>query len=104
MRFLLPVLPCYNAFFSKLAVTSSMSERQAITSEQLLSMANQLIQSHDDYLEGMIASSVEEKAGVLIFKGEYFLNEQGLPTQNTTRAFNMFKYLAHVLSKQYRLS
>ena len=81
-----------------------MSEKQRISSKALLKIANQHIQSHDDFLEGMAALSVEEKADVLIFKGEYFLDEHGLPTQNTTQAFNMFKYLAHVLSKQYSLT
>ena len=80
-----------------------MDNKTLITSEALLNIANQLIQEHDDYIEGMAALSVEDKAGVLVFKGEYFLDENGIPSQNTTRAFNMFKYLAHVLSKKYSL-
>ena len=30
---------------------------------------------YDDYIEGMRATSVEEKEGVLVFKGEYFLDD-----------------------------
>ena len=44
-----------------------------------------------------------QKNGVLVFRGEYFLNEQGLPTPKSTAVFNMFKYLAHELSEKYRL-
>jgi hypothetical protein len=66
-------------------------------------IANQIIQEHENYLEGMRATSVEERDDVLIFKGDYFLSEQGLPTEKTTAVFNMFKYLAHHLSKEFTL-
>ncbi|MGD1317695.1 DUF2498 family protein, partial [Enterococcus faecium] len=39
-----------------------------------------------------------------VFKGEFFLDEQGLPTAKSTAAFNMFKHLAHVLSEKYHLA
>ncbi|MGR5120037.1 YciN family protein [Vibrio astriarenae] len=80
-----------------------MSEKKNISKFDLLLIANQIIQEHDDYIKGMRADSVEEKEGVLIFKGEYFLDDNGLPTQNTTAVFNMFKYLAHHLSKEFTL-
>jgi hypothetical protein len=31
---------------------------------------------------------------VLVFSGEFYLDEQGLPTPKSTAVFNMFKYLA----------
>ncbi len=80
-----------------------MSSKKNISNFDLLLIANQVIQEHDDYIEGMRADSVEEKEGVLIFKGEYFLDDNGLPTPNTTAVFNMFKYLAHHLSKEFTL-
>ncbi|MDD1782701.1 YciN family protein [Enterovibrio sp. ZSDZ35] len=80
-----------------------MSQKAPISAEELLNIANQMIRDHDEYLEGMHAESVEEKAGVMVFKGEYFLDENGLPTPKTTLVFNMFKYLAHQLSKQYTI-
>lgn len=80
-----------------------MSEKKSISSADLLLIANQLIQDHDTYLEGMQAISVEEKAGVLVFKGQYFLDDNGLPTENTTAVFNLFKYLAHQLSPEFTL-
>ncbi|MCL4136058.1 UNVERIFIED_CONTAM: hypothetical protein GTU68_009439 [Idotea baltica] len=49
----------------------------------------------------MRTTSVEEKDEVLVFKGEYFLSEEGLPTEKTTAVFNMFKHLAHQLSKEF---
>lgn len=81
-----------------------MSDRKFIEEFDLLLIANQIIQEHDDYIEGMRATSVEEKDDVLVFKGEYFLDEKGLPTANTTAVFNMFKYLAHHLSKEFTLN
>lgn len=79
-----------------------MSQQNAISQFELLLIANQIIQDHDDYIEGMRATAVEEKDGVLIFKGEYFLQD-GMPTTHTPAAFNMFKYLAHHLSKEFTL-
>ena len=61
-----------------------MSEKKAISQFDLLLIANQIIQEHDDFIEGMRADSVEEKEGVLVFKGNYFLDDNGLPTMNTT--------------------
>lgn len=80
-----------------------MSDKKSVSEFDLLLIANQIIQSHDDFIEGMRTDSVEEKEGVLIFKGNYFLDDKGLPTANTTAVFNMFKYLAHHLSKEFTL-
>ncbi|EGU55658.1 hypothetical protein VINI7043_03538 [Vibrio nigripulchritudo ATCC 27043] len=80
-----------------------MSSKKPISQFDLLLIANSIIQEHDNYIEGMRADNVEEKDDVLIFKGQYFLNDQGLPTKNTPAAFNMFKYLAHQLSKEFTL-
>ncbi|KGY07079.1 YciN family protein [Vibrio sinaloensis] len=80
-----------------------MSDKKVISQFELLMIANHIIQEHDDYIEGMRADSVEEKDGVLVFKGNYFLDDNGFPTPNTTAVFNMFKYLAHHLSKEFTL-
>lgn len=80
-----------------------MSDKTSISEFDLLLIANQLIQEHESYMDGMRADSVEEKDGVLVFKGNYFLDEKGLPTPKTTAVFNMFKYLAHQLSKEFTL-
>ncbi|MDV7021156.1 YciN family protein [Atlantibacter subterranea] len=76
---------------------------QPIDKKTLLEKANALIVEHEDYIAGIIATDVEQKNGVLVFRGEYFLDEQGLPTPKSTAVFNMFKYLAHELSEKYRL-
>ncbi|MBJ7220766.1 MULTISPECIES: YciN family protein [unclassified Brenneria] len=79
------------------------AEKSPIDRQTLLAEANRLIKEHDDYLHGMAADDVEQKNGVLVFKGEYFLDHNGLPTLKTTAVFNMFKHLAHVLSEKYYL-
>ncbi|ALB70471.1 YciN family protein [Cronobacter muytjensii] len=76
---------------------------QPIDRASLLAQANKMIREHEDYIVGMEATDVEQKNGVLIFRGEYFMDEQGLPTAKTTAVFNMFKYLAHQLSEKYHL-
>lgn len=80
-----------------------MSEKKAIPTTDLLMIANQLLQDHQAYQEGIRATTVEEKDDVLIFRGDYFLDAQGLPTEKTTVVFNLFKYLAHQLSPEFTL-
>ncbi|MGM3173202.1 YciN family protein [Dickeya lacustris] len=79
------------------------TEKKPITRHTLLQEANALIKGHEDYLAGMMADDVVQKNGVLVFRGEYFLDKDGLPTAKTTAVFNMFKHLAHVLSEKYHL-
>ena len=76
---------------------------QPIDKQSLIIEANKVIRAHEDFMHGMEATDVEQKNGVLVFKGEYFLDEQGLPTGKSTAVFNMFKHLAHVLSEKYHL-
>lgn len=78
--------------------------RSPIGREALLAEANRIIRQHEDYLHGMCATDVEQKGDVLVFRGEFFLDDQGLPTAKTTAVFNMFKHLAHQLSAKYRLA
>lgn len=76
---------------------------QPIDRQTLLAMANKLIREHEDTLAGIEATGVVQRNDVLVFSGEYFLDEQGLPTGKSTAVFNMFKYLAHELSDKYHL-
>ena len=80
-----------------------MDNKHSIDKSSLLELANKLMKDHDDYLAGMSVSDVTEKSGVLVFKGEYFLDDQGLPTPKTTAVFNVYKALAQSLSRQYTL-
>jgi Protein of unknown function (DUF2498) len=76
---------------------------QPIDKQSLLAEANRLIREHDDTIKGIEATDVTQRNGVLVFSGEYYLDEQGLPTPKSTAVFNMFKYLAHQLSEKYHL-
>ncbi|AIR01714.1 YciN family protein [Pluralibacter gergoviae] len=80
------------------------STSQPIDRQSLLALANQMIRDHEDTLKGIEATGVEQRNGVLVFSGEYYLDEQGLPTPKSTAVFNMFKYLAHELSEKYHLA
>ena len=76
---------------------------QPIDKQSLIIEANKVIRAHEDFMHGKEATDVEQKNGVLVFKGEYFLDEQGLPTGKSTAVFNMFKHLAHVFAEKYHL-
>ncbi|AFJ46715.1 YciN family protein [Shimwellia blattae] len=76
---------------------------QPIDRKTLLIEANQLIRDHEDTMAGIEATDVVQKGDVLVFRGEYYLDEQGLPTPKSTAVFNMFKYLASTLSEKYHL-
>ncbi|WP_416412395.1 DUF2498 family protein [Pantoea sp. App145] len=76
---------------------------ESISRQVLLEKANQLIKEHDDYFAGMEANEVIQQGDVLVFRGPFFLDEQGLPTVKTTAVFNVFKYLALTFSSHYHL-
>jgi len=46
---------------------------QPIDRATLLIEANKLIRNHEDTLAGIEATGVEQRNGVLVFSGEYFL-------------------------------
>lgn len=77
--------------------------RTAIDKNALLDLANNIIKTHEDYLHSMVATDVRQNGDVLVFSGEFFLDQQGLPTAKSTAVFNMFKHLAHQLSDKYYL-
>ncbi len=80
-----------------------MAEKQSIQRQALLSIANQMIRDHEDYQPGIQADEVEQKGGILVFKGEFFFDEQGLPSAKSMVVFNLFNYLAQTLSGRYQL-
>jgi len=77
---------------------------QPISRQALLEKANMLIREHDDYFAGLEADEVIQQGDVLVFRGPFFLDEEGLPTAKTTAVFNVFKYLALTLSSRYHLA
>ncbi|MCS3455254.1 DUF2498 family protein [Aeromonas rivuli] len=79
------------------------TQKETLSQEALLTLANELIRNHDEFIHGMHADAVTQRGDVLVFKGEYFLSDDGTPTPKTMAVFNMFKYLAHQLSGKYQL-
>ena len=77
---------------------------QPIDRHSLLAEANRIIRVHVYFIQASEATDVTERNCLLLFSGEYFLDEQGLPTPKSTAVFNMFKHLAHVLSEKYTLA
>jgi hypothetical protein len=84
-------------------VHTMSKQTSAISQSALLIEANNVIRQHEEYMQGMEATSVEQRGNVLVFRGEFFLDEQGLPTAKSTAVFNMFKHLAHLFSEKYHL-
>jgi len=77
---------------------------ESISRQALLEIANQMIKQHDDYLAGMEVNDVIQQGEVLVFRGPWFLDEEGLPSVKTTAVFNVFKFLAVELSSRYHLA
>ncbi|MEM6159164.1 DUF2498 family protein [Erwinia sp. P6884] len=80
-----------------------MNQTQGIDRASLLSEANGMIAEHELAFPGLTATDVEQNGDVLVFRGDYFLDEQGLPTARSTQVFNVFKFLATTLSARYHL-
>jgi hypothetical protein len=80
------------------------NDKQVINSADLIILANAQLPEHDDFIEGVKVESVTEKHGVITFKGESFLDENGLPTTKSMTAFNLYKWLCHHFSNKYTLT
>jgi len=80
-----------------------VNQTEAIDKADLLQKANEMIAQHEHYFSGLTATDVEQKGDVLVFRGDYFLDEQGLPGEKSTIVFNVFKFLAVALSSHYYL-
>lgn len=80
-----------------------MSQTDPIDRASLLAQANEMIVQHEHYFEGLTVTDVEQNGDLLIFRGDYFLDEQGFPTAKSTQVFNVYKSLAVALSSRYRL-
>lgn len=78
-------------------------EPEEIDRHTLLAVANDMLASHDLYFEGMKVTGVVQQGSLLIFNGNYYLDEQGLPGPRSTQVFNVFKFLTTELSSRYRL-
>ncbi len=77
--------------------------RKEISKEELLKLANELIKNDYEYMDGMEATDVHQNGEVLVFKGNFFLDKNGVPTLKTNAVFNMFKKVTTALSKEYKL-
>ncbi len=77
--------------------------KQSISQQDLIILANNLLREHEDYIPGVEVREVSQHRDVLTFKGEAFLSDDLLPTANSPKAFNLYKWLCHHLSEQYTL-
>ena len=78
-------------------------DKQVINSADLIALANTQLPEHEDFIVGIEVQSVAEQNGVITFKGESFLDENGLPTAKSMIAFNLYKWLCHHFSNKYTL-
>lgn len=76
---------------------------EALDAASLIALANHKLQQHQDYFPGMEISAVRQQGPLLIFSGPWFADSHGMPTRQSTLAFNMFKFLTVELSSQYYL-
>lgn len=77
--------------------------KKIISKKDLIALANIQLLENKDYIAGMEVTEVSDKFGVISFRGESFLDKDGLPTTKSTQAFNLYKWLCHHFSKQYEL-
>ncbi|MQL47113.1 DUF2498 family protein [Photorhabdus khanii] len=47
----------------------------SIKREQLLEKANRIIRQHEDFIQGMYVDDVAQKGDMLVFRGEFSLDE-----------------------------
>ncbi|MFM2480802.1 DUF2498 family protein [Celerinatantimonas sp. YJH-8] len=77
------------------------NEKELISSDELVKLANHALKSHDDYIDGLVVYKAVQTPDAIVFKGENFLDEQGLPTAKSMAAFNLYKWLSYQFSAFY---
>lgn len=78
--------------------------RKAVSKEEILKLANDLVSKDWEYMDGMHVDDVVQNGEVLVMKGDYFFDEKGLPTLKSNAIFNMFRKVSAILSPQYKIS
>ncbi|MFM2484877.1 DUF2498 family protein [Celerinatantimonas yamalensis] len=76
-------------------------EKQLISMQELVKLANEALHSNDDYIHGVEVHEAVQTPDCIVFKGENFLDEQGLPTGKSMAAFNLYKWLSYQFSDLY---
>lgn len=78
-------------------------DTQPIDRRTLLIEANKVIREHEGTLAGIVTTGITRRNDVLVFNGDYLLDEQGLPTPRNTAVSNMFRRLVYILSERCHL-
>ena len=76
---------------------------RAVDSATLIALASEQMTGYTNYLPSMEITAVRQQGNLLIFSGPWFADAQGLPTKQSTAAFNVFKALTQELSPLYCL-
>lgn len=80
-----------------------MNEKLPISSEEMVKLANSALRSHDDYIDGLVIYEAIQTPDCIVFKGENFLDEQGIPTAKSMAAFNLYKWLSYQFTGFYTI-
>ena len=81
-----------------------MTEKTRISQGDIISLASETIQGFSEYIPGMTISSAQQEGEVIIFRGETFLDEYGLPTDTSKIAFSLYASLSDKYSETYQLT
>lgn len=90
-------------FENELMHKKFITEKKKLTKPELLELANKLIKESDDYIDGIVATDVRQNFESLVFSGDYFLKEDGTPSNKTIAVFNVFKSINAKLSASFEL-
>lgn len=78
--------------------------RKTVSQEEIIRMANEMIKKDWEYMDGMEVTSAIQRDAAIVLRGEFFLDDQGLPTPKTNAVFNMFHRVSVELSRKYRIA
>ncbi len=77
--------------------------KKIISSSELLIQANGVLLNFPDFIEGMEVINAQQEGDKIIFRGEFFLNGLGMPTEKTQTSFEAYEYLSRFFSDNYCL-
>ena len=82
----------------------SRTPKTPVSREEVIRPANAMIKKDWEYMDGMEVTEALQRDEAIVLRGEFFLDEQGLPTPKTNAVFNMFHRVSVELSRKYRIA
>lgn len=78
-----------------------MSEKIAISQSDIIALAMDKMREIDGYSPEMTLKSAQQEDSKIIFRGDFFTDDFGMPTQDTEKVLTIYSKLSDYYSEFY---